>query len=190
MRRNIIYPFTAPVDQLVKIKNLFGPSDAEKEVQAKKTDTDSDGLSDWDEENIYRTSLYLSDTDSDAVNDNIEIAKRTDPNCPSGQNCGYIYTPIDSSALSGKTSAVANQQALGTASQGVPQRNAKEIRAYLKVQGVSDAQLANYTDEMLIQAYDQSMTDVQPASSTSSGTSSTSTSLTVPNSELESAYSQ
>lgn len=190
MRRNIIYPFTAPVDQLVTIKNLFGPSDAEKIAQSKKTDTDGDGLSDWDEENVYLTSKYLADTDSDGVLDNIELAKRTDPNCPTGQNCGYIYTPITTSGIGGEIRTPSTQQTSGNASQSTPVRDPVAIRAYLKVQGVPDAQLGSYTDAMLLQAYDQSMADVNASSSTASGISSTSTTVLTPTTVQESEYSQ
>ena len=39
-------------------------------------DTDADGLTDADEQNIYRTSAYLADSDSDGVSDNQEIQKK------------------------------------------------------------------------------------------------------------------
>lgn len=179
IRRNIIYPFTAPVDRLVAFKNLFGPTDAEKEAQARKSDTDGDGLSDWDEENFYRTSMYLADTDSDGTFDNVEIARRTDPNCPEGQGCGYIYEPPTASGFSVPvgTSLASSTQAYGSALPLVPERNIASIRSYLKAQGISDAQLAGYSDEQLLQAYDRSMVDFQSSSSTSA-VSVTSTSAT------------
>lgn len=175
IRRNIIYPFTTPVDQLVKIKALFGPTDAEKEAQAKNTDTDGDGLSDWDEENVYRTSKYLADTDSDGIPDNIEIAKGTDPNCPQGQNCGYIYTPVNLADTGGQ--ATTSSQSYGSSLPLVPDRNPASIRSYLRTQGISEAQLAGYSDDMLLQAYDQSKQDFDSSSSTKA-TASSSTSST------------
>lgn len=51
------------------------------------TDSDGDGLSDYDELNIYKTSPYLEDTDSDGISDYDEVAQGTDPNCATGQNC-------------------------------------------------------------------------------------------------------
>lgn len=175
IRRNILYPFTAPVDQLVKIKEIFGPSDEEKIAAAKKADADGDGLSDWDEENRYRTSPYLADTDSDGVNDNLEIAKGTDPNCPTGRNCGYVYTP-EKNVAEGATASSTNY---GSAMPLMPERSASAIRVYLQAQGVSSAQLAGYTDEMLLQAYDQSVSDFNSSkSSTGNATSTTSGSMT------------
>ncbi|MFH1677407.1 MAG: hypothetical protein ABH888_01190 [Patescibacteria group bacterium] len=51
------------------------------------TDSDKDGLFDWDELNIYGTSPYLEDSDSDGFNDKDEIDKGADPNCPEGKDC-------------------------------------------------------------------------------------------------------
>lgn len=171
LRRNIIYPFTAPVDELVKVKALFGPSDAEKEASAKKADADQDGLSDWDEENRYRTSPYLADTDSDGVNDNIEIAKGSDPNCPAGRSCGYVYTPETSGAkIDGSSSST-----YGSALPLMPERNVASIRSYLQAQGVPQAQLSEYSDEMLLQAYDQSVSDFNTSKSPAASGSSTTT---------------
>ena len=49
-------------------------------------DTDSDGISDYDELNTYGTSPYLEDTDSDGISDYDEIVSGGDPLC-SGENC-------------------------------------------------------------------------------------------------------
>lgn len=63
---------------------------AELEAQ-KGMDTDGDTLSDYDELYIFKTSPYLSDSDSDGLNDANEISAGKDPNCPTGQNCGYYF---------------------------------------------------------------------------------------------------
>ncbi|MDO8668641.1 MAG: hypothetical protein Q7K35_06200 [bacterium] len=57
------------------------------DLALKNKDTDSDGLSDYDELYIYKTSPYLADSDSDNVNDGEEITKGTDANCPTGRTC-------------------------------------------------------------------------------------------------------
>ena len=50
-------------------------------------DTDKDGLNDWDELSVYRTSPYLEDSDSDGFSDKKEIDSDHDPNCPTGRKC-------------------------------------------------------------------------------------------------------
>lgn len=62
------------------------------EGRLKSLDTDHDGLMDWDELNIYTTSPYLSDTDSDGIDDKKEIEKGLDPLCPQGENCDQEVT--------------------------------------------------------------------------------------------------
>jgi len=50
------------------------------EAQLNQTDSDNDGLSDFDEINIYRTNLQSSDTDNDGFTDGEEIKYNYDPN--------------------------------------------------------------------------------------------------------------
>ncbi len=49
-------------------------------------DTDSDGISDYDELNTYGTSPYLEDTDSDGISDYDEIIAGDNPIC-AGEAC-------------------------------------------------------------------------------------------------------
>ena len=53
-------------------------------------DTDKDGLSDFDELNLYKTSPYLADSDSDGISDKVEIDALEDPNCPKGYVCDEV----------------------------------------------------------------------------------------------------
>jgi len=55
-------------------------------------DTDQDGLSDYDEIYVYKTSPYLEDSDSDGLSDQQEVAAGSNPNCPQGKNCGVDTT--------------------------------------------------------------------------------------------------
>lgn len=91
IRANIAAPFRVPKSTLTANRIVFTSSNEAREAEAQKSrDTDRDGLSDYAELNLYRTSPYLADTDSDGVPDAIEIAQGTDPNCPTGQNCAGI----------------------------------------------------------------------------------------------------
>ncbi len=179
IRRSIIMPFTAPVERLVEIRNMLGPTDEEKEAKAKRSDADGDGLSDWDEANIYRTSSYLRDTDSDGVPDNTEIANQTDPNCPKGQVCLLPSLSATSSSVGAGSGLMLDSGSSGGTI--VPDRSPASIRAFLKSQGVSDADLANYSDQALLDAYDQSQAAFSgSANAGSSNSSSTSASSSAP----------
>jgi hypothetical protein len=61
--------------------------DENSDEALKNKDTDADGLSDWDELNLYKTSPYLEDSDSDGFSDKEEINNGADPNCPAGRQC-------------------------------------------------------------------------------------------------------
>lgn len=68
----------------------------EKTRQQKITDTDGDGIFDYDELFIYKTSPYLQDSDSDGFSDKQEIKSGNNPNCPSDQDCGTsLVTSVD-----------------------------------------------------------------------------------------------
>ena len=61
--------------------------EAEEARKAKQSDTDGDGVNDYDELYIYKTSPYLADSDSDGVNDLAEITSGGNPNCATGAAC-------------------------------------------------------------------------------------------------------
>ncbi len=74
-----------------------GPQCFNEDAELRLKDTDDDGLSDWNELNIYKTSPYLEDSDSDGFNDKDEIDNDKDPNCPYGQDCKeFSNTDINS----------------------------------------------------------------------------------------------
>lgn len=62
----------------------------ERIAELQNADTDKDGLSDYDELYVFRTSPFLEDSDSDGVSDGNEVAAETDPNCPAGQTCRQV----------------------------------------------------------------------------------------------------
>lgn len=135
----------------------------------KTKDTDSDSLSDYDELNIYRTSAYLNDTDSDGITDNLEIQQGADPLCAKGSTC----TPVQFISPGGADS---------TNPTSAPAPTASEVRKLLKSQGATDADLAKYDDATLIELYNQVAGQAPLADSTAQpaadGAPSTSLSLT------------
>lgn len=84
LHRSITVPFERDPDSTFKTTEQI---DQEREAELKAADTDGDGLNDYDELYVFRTSPFLPDTDSDGYDDGIEIANANDPNCPAGKTC-------------------------------------------------------------------------------------------------------
>lgn len=97
LRNNIYRPFNSPASE----KQIVS-EEPNSDQALKNKDTDGDGLNDYDELNIYKTSPYIEDTDSDSVNDGEEIKTDEDPNCPKGKICSGGLS--DASALDDKES--------------------------------------------------------------------------------------
>lgn len=135
------------------------------EVERQKiTDTDGDGLMDYDELYVYKTSPYLADSDSDGFDDKTELYSGNDPNCPQGKECGRTILQAEDAA-----GADDNSQFLsgffkvdpGTL-EGVPldsmadlqqffaSLGVEEIRALLKSQGVPEETIAELDDDELM----------------------------------------
>ncbi len=87
VRQGIYSPFLASIEDFEKNRELIQDPIAEYEALQKRTDTDGDGLSDWAEENIYKTSPYLWSTAGDDIPDNVKIALGENPLCKSGESC-------------------------------------------------------------------------------------------------------
>ncbi|MFH1111794.1 MAG: hypothetical protein V1712_01850 [Patescibacteria group bacterium] len=131
---NIRLPFILPaVSPSANTNSDLTISD--DQLVLKNKDTDLDGLSDYDELYIYKTSPYLKDTDSDGYTDDTEIKTGNNPNCPTGQTCLVAPANTEGAALAPRTTA--------------------ELRALLKQQGVSDEQLASLDDATLLEVYNE-----------------------------------
>ena len=68
-------------------ESAFPAAEGEDVAALKAKDTDKDGLSDYEESRVTRTSPYIADSDSDGITDGEELKKGTDPNCPQGKTC-------------------------------------------------------------------------------------------------------
>lgn len=157
VRTQILSPFFVQRRVLDRSQAFFAKQEEESQKieLLKKKDTDSDGISDYDELYIYHASPYLADTDGDTIPDGEEIARGIDPNCPEGKTC------IDPQALVGSTTS-STLSGLGVsappsitptpASSGGPA--AADVRAYLMAQNVlSQEQLSQIPDNLLLQVY-------------------------------------
>lgn len=133
-------------------------------------DTDGDGLSDLEEQTVYKTSAFIVDTDSDGISDGQEIAEGTNPLCPAGGTCfrgdlgvsldekkpaiqmGATVVPSGGSAglQNGSNQQLAGQQA----SAEVP---IEEIRQLMVEAGADPQQLAAISDEELRKLYNETV---------------------------------
>lgn len=127
-------------------------------------DTDSDGLSDYDELNVYGTSPYLEDSDSDGIADKEEIDGGHDPNCPGSDNCFRTDT-----GLTQNLSQV--DQATLLSAQSDP----KTLRELLLKNGFPQDQLDNISDEQLLITYQQAISGQSPTAASGTGTANVGT---------------
>jgi hypothetical protein len=133
----------------------------------KLVDTDSDGLSDWDELFTYGTSPYLEDTDSDELTDYEEVmVYKTDPSCLEGQVCSGTLNQSDSQVVN-NTSEVLDNYYQEVASTSENTITTEDISAYLNSgsvdvsylrqllleEGFSQSDLEKISDEDLVSAY-------------------------------------
>lgn len=173
IRGGIYGPFWRPV----KDKAVFQqPFDSASFRSESNRDTDKDGLSDFEETYVYKTSIYLPDTDSDDMSDKEEIEKGYDPLCPKGQDCS-LQTESDKENIPSSASPVA--PALGNEIQtdeiqtdGVsPEMKQKmtsdienltidEIRNLLIQSGIDKETLDQVDDETLRKVYEETIKEV------------------------------
>lgn len=132
----------------------------------KSRDTDGDGLSDYDELYVYKTSPYLEDTDSDGISDKQEIAQGTDPACPQGKNCStpaeivssstpQIFPNAGATTTSNLNATGLDQAALQKALNG--QVDAATLRQLLISSGANPDDLDKISDEDLMKGYSEAL---------------------------------
>lgn len=168
---------TAPLYRQLGLTNnqeiataLKGQTINKKEQQdeaLKLLDTDRDGLSDYDELYIYNTSPFLEDSDSDGVSDKVEIERGQDPNCPIGKDCSgtILVNPaatIDTapeviSAISDSIGQPVNisSDTDNLVMDGVLPSDASSLRQVLLQAGMDQAMLDQFSDDDLVQAYQE-----------------------------------
>jgi hypothetical protein len=147
-------------------------------TRLQQTDTDRDGISDFEEIEFYQTSPYLPDTDSDGITDAEEIANGTNPLCPQGSDCDVVVespkdntlsTPLaeknDPFGLLDSVGAAFDPAGLTTPSAaGLPPQfdlnailsNPDQLRELLRSTGrIPEDQLESFDDDTLIQLADE-----------------------------------
>ncbi|TAK05320.1 hypothetical protein EPO33_05140 [Patescibacteria group bacterium] len=174
--RTIRAPFTAPTGAYKTTEQL-----RQEEVAALKArDTDGDGLSDYDELNIYLTSPYLEDTDSDGVSDGDEVRAGEDPNCPRGQNCGPGASQVGPRGASpqdltsapgsrpGANSPLSGSTFVGLTPENLETLDATQVRSLLRGAGVPEDVLSQFTDEEIMALFRETLAKEDPLGAASS----------------------
>lgn len=131
----------------------------------RQKDTDKDGLNDYDELNVYNTSPYLSDTDSDGYDDKTEIDNNQDPNCPAGKICDE--TPSTQSPQGSAQELLQNIPAakgLGSAAPGIL---TQQLRELLVGGGADQAVVDALTDEQVVALFQGEAADKSAPGSSS-----------------------
>jgi hypothetical protein len=169
-------------------KLLVGDDAAQASVtKDKATDTDKDGLNDYDEKNIYGTSPYLADTDSDGLNDQLEVTSGTDPLCKTGASCdvgvgdsqaivpvnasGTFVNNVDAPTIPAPPSGVGGDEA-GIMAPGssltagdierLRQLPVAQIRELLVSSGAGAEEVKALTDEEVQSLFDDLLTSLTP----------------------------
>ncbi|MFA5131483.1 MAG: thrombospondin type 3 repeat-containing protein [Patescibacteria group bacterium] len=159
------FQLNAQLNRPFSIAKNASPSSTATTTDASLKDSDGDGLTDYDEINIYHTSAYLEDSDSDGLSDKQEVDGGTDPNCPTGQNCVSSETANTNS----NSAASTTMESLGAETPSATSTAASLLgpngeitpaflRDILRQNGYDQATLDQITDEQLLQSYQDAMT--------------------------------
>ncbi|MFP4514410.1 MAG: hypothetical protein ACLFNO_00150 [Parcubacteria group bacterium] len=140
-------------------------SDCLSDAELRDKDTDGDGLSDWEEINIYGTSPYLPDTDSDGLSDSEEISSGTDPNCAEGSSCDSTDISADldidiEEELNRLSDSISvpeeDEERLEQALSGT--MDAESLRILMLESGMEEDLVNSFSDEELMELYRRTLT--------------------------------
>lgn len=172
------YAKMAELDQ--KDREIYKNTNEGQLIAKQTMDSDHDGLTDFMEEYVYKTSSYLADTDSDGISDKTEIDQGTNPLCPEGKNCSAISDAAIDESRSGITpealmqqpgmnsGAFVNSLSAGMSSPDLSAANlsAAEIRKLLIDSGVPAESLAGVDDATLLAMYNEALAKYLPGNTT------------------------
>jgi hypothetical protein len=179
VRTNVTRPFLVDKQEIVNAKQIIGETPEEVQARLKRTDTDGDTISDWDETNFTFTNPNLRDSCGDGIPDNVRIATGKGGGCgtgvsgalgseaaggadnvippstayPFGQDLITDQLPTSTTTVDGQTQKL----------QDLIPRDAKSIREALKGR-VDQDKLDALSDEDLLKFYDQA-TEIQAGKS-------------------------
>jgi hypothetical protein len=158
-KKSITQPFAYTPDETNSPTGDLVSGQENSEEGLKSKDTDGDGLSDWDELNLYNTSPYLEDSDSDGFTDKQEIDSGNDPNCPTGRDC-YGVEVVDNSNT--KSNNLVNQLNIQEQQQELQdvlsgQGDADTLRQMLLDAGMDKNILDQISNEDLLKSYQETL---------------------------------
>ncbi len=190
VQHSVSEPFLVDKAKALAFTQSLTPTDEELAARQKRTDTDGDGISDWDEVNVYHTNPNLKDTCGDGIPDNIRILTGRNLNC--AEKGAKTQEALDLSLVAATTSqlygnfpqtpsanAMYGNMLQAAATNGLPvtagtstasdgtflPRDPAAIRAALKGK-VDSTALDGVSDAQLLQYYDQALAAQQTATST------------------------
>lgn len=161
-------------DPTVKYRTI-SQQEEDREQALKVQDSDKDGITDYDEMRIFRTSPFLDDSDSDGITDGTEIAQSTDPNCPKGRTCHEARKEEAAAAVDGSGTVAAPDaiaqaitETFGDVQTLTPEKIAAELktmstddlRAFLVKIGIPASALAQADDATLRTLLQQTMEEI------------------------------
>lgn len=169
-------PFELQALRATTQTDFLETSSSKEEEKLKATDTDQDGLMDYDELYVYKTSPYLSDSDSDSYDDKTEVFSGNDPNCPIEKDCKHAIVSENTSqeaaaqefledssgivlSLEEPTVNGVSPEALGDMETLLSAFGVEEIQELLKEQGVPQETLDSLDDETLLKLFEQAFSE-------------------------------
>lgn len=177
VKRSIQIPFEQTEDLKEDLSiNEVSSQNQDILIEMQNKDTDEDGLNDYEEFYIYKTSPYLADSDSDNINDKEEIESGSDPTCQEGKNCGVLnpnsINNEDQNDIQEEENNIApedknteidlfNINDLSKINSSVSdlfeELSVSEIRELLKETGMPSEILDSFTDEQLFKAFQDTL---------------------------------
>ena len=130
--------------------NIFDKISQEEEAartiaELKESDTDQDGLTDYQEIYQYYTSIFLPDTDSDGFTDAEEVNLGEDPVCPIDESCSLLRLITPNTKLSSVIQDITLDSDLTIQNAAV-----LEFRKFLEASGMPKEDLDVLSDEDLL----------------------------------------
>ncbi|MBI2551981.1 hypothetical protein HYW17_01615 [Candidatus Uhrbacteria bacterium] len=139
--------------------------DFENELEGATKDTDQDGIPDIREREVYGTSPYLPDTDSDGFSDKEELDAGEDPNCPRGTDCQAFRFPSAREVEQERIAKSLYESTLAAklAESGIPGvTDAPAIRNFLRQAGIAEEILGQFDDKALVKIFQESARNPSP----------------------------